>query len=69
MLVDTLPGNYTKVSQHFNDKVYILPCMIAQAKCTQGAAAETEPENDTFTGSVCLFVCVCVFQYGSGRCN
>lgn len=43
--------------QHFNDTVYIQPRMIAQAekkKCTRGAAAETEPENDTFTGAECV---------------
>ncbi len=28
--------------------------MIAQAKCTRGAASETELENDTFTGTVCV---------------
>ena len=30
--------NYIKVTQHFNDKVYIQAHMIAQAKCTQGGA-------------------------------
>lgn len=59
MLVDSLPRNYTKVPEHFNNNVYIQPRMIAQAKCTQGEAAETEPENDTFTGSLCVCVCVC----------
>lgn len=35
--------------------------MIAQATCTQGAAAETEPENDTFSGTVwvCVWSSVC----------
>lgn len=56
MLVDSLPRNYTKVPQHFNDKVYIQPRMIARAKCARGAAPETEPESDTFTGTVCVCV-------------
>lgn len=53
MLVDSLPRNYPKVPQHFNDKVYIQACMIAQAKFTQGAADETEPEK-------MLALCVCM---------
>lgn len=66
MLVDSLPRNYTKVPQHFNDKVYIQLHMIAQATFTQAAAAETEPD---LTGTVCVCaqarVCVCVFKLTS----
>lgn len=51
MLVDSLPRNYTKVPQHFNDKVYIQLHMIAQAIFTRGAAAEIEPD---LTGTVCV---------------
>lgn len=69
MPVDSLPRNYTKVPQHFNDKVYIQPRMIAQAKYTQSAGGETESENDTFTGTVCMCGELCVSNHDNVRFN
>lgn len=65
MLFDTQPGNYAEGPQHSDDKVYILPCMVAQAKYTKGAVTETEPENDTFAGILSGDLC----QHVASCCN